>query len=72
MASLCRLFGCRFSKGRAEGALSLKRAGVAERLFMAEAVYAVEGRSESTTVTGTQLQITRASGCRRPTTSKAT
>ena len=45
MASLCRLFGCRFSGGRAEGAPCLKRTGVAERLFMAEAVYTVEGRS---------------------------
>ena len=44
VASLCRLFGCRFSEGRAEGAPSIKRAGVAERLFAAEAVYAVEGR----------------------------
>ena len=45
VASLCRLFGCRFAHGRAEGAPSLKRTGVAERLFMAEAVYAMEGRS---------------------------
>ena len=45
VASLCRLFGCRFAQGRAEGAPSLKRTGVTERLFVAEAVYAVEGRS---------------------------
>ena len=45
VASLCRLFGCRFADGRAEGAPSLKRTGVAERLFTAETVYTVEGRS---------------------------
>ena len=45
VASLCRLFGCRFAGGRAESAPSLKRTGVDERLFTAETVYTVEGRS---------------------------
>ena len=43
VTSLCRLLGCRYATGRADGAPSLKRAGETGRLFTAEAVYAVEG-----------------------------